>query len=81
MGILRFEEVLYGRKGVRLCEEHRPFLEAVERAADELEASRVALSVAVRAAHDADVPFRAIAAAAGFSHEQVRRIVKASRNA
>ena len=78
--MLRFEEVLYGRRGVRLRDEHRPFLAAVEHAARELEASRTALAVAVRAAHDADVPLRAIAAAAGFSHEHVRRIAKAAHN-
>jgi hypothetical protein len=77
--MLRLDELLYGRKGVRLREEHRPYLEAVQRAASELEARRAALLEAVRAAHNADVPFRAIAGAAGVSHEHVRRMVKARR--
>jgi hypothetical protein len=77
--MLKIEEVLYGRKGVRVRPEHRPYLRAVERANSRLETSRTALATAVRTAHDADVPFRAIAAAAGVSHEQARRIVKAQR--
>jgi hypothetical protein len=67
--------VLYGRKGFRVREEHQPYLVAVEGAARELEASRSALAAAACSARAADVPFRAIAAAAGVSQEHVRRIV------
>jgi hypothetical protein len=76
--MVSIEEILYGRKGVRARAEHEPQLRAVERAAKEVEVSRAALRAAVCTAHEADVPFRAIAAAAGVSHEQVRRIVKAA---
>jgi hypothetical protein len=69
-------EILYGRKGFRVCEEHKPYLITLERTARGLEAGRAALAAAVCSAHEADVPFRAIAAAAGVSHEQARRIVK-----
>jgi hypothetical protein len=71
-------EILYGRKGVRVREEHGHYLAAVAHAARQLDASRAALTATVCSAHDADVPLRAIAAAAGVSHEQVRRIVKAA---
>ncbi len=71
----RVEELFYGRKRVRAREEHEPYLRVVEEAAAALDASRTGLTAAVRAARDADVPFRAIAAAAGVSHEQIRRIV------
>ncbi len=74
--MLSVREILYGRKGVRVREEHEPFLAAVKRAADELAASRTSLAAALRAAHEADVPLRAIAAAAGVSHEQVRRLCR-----
>lgn len=76
--MLSAHEILFGRKGFRVREEHQPYLEAVERAARDLEGSRHAVAAAVCSAHDADVPFRAIAAAAGVSHEQARRIVKAA---
>jgi hypothetical protein len=76
--VLTVREILYGRKGVRVREEHEPYLAAVKRAANELEASRDSFATALRAAHDADVPLRAIAAAAGVSHEQVRRLVRTS---
>jgi hypothetical protein len=75
--VLSLHDVLYGRKGVRVRAEHEAYLEAVADAAREVEKSRAALSAAVCGARDADVPFRAIAAAAGVSHEQVRRIVGA----
>jgi hypothetical protein len=77
--MLTAQEVLYGRKGFRVREQHQPYLVAVEGATRKLKASRTALAAAVCSAHDADVPFRAIAAAAGVSHEQVRRIVNAAR--
>jgi hypothetical protein len=76
--MLSVQEILYGRKGFRVREEHEPYLITLERTARELEASRGALAAAVCSAHEADVPFRAIAAAAGVSHEQARRIVKAA---
>jgi hypothetical protein len=76
--MLSVQEILYGRKGFRVREEHEPYLMTVERTARELEASRAALAAAIRAARDADVPFRAIAAAAGVSHEQARRIANAA---
>jgi hypothetical protein len=77
--LLRIEEVLYGRKGVRLRAEHLPYLEKVEDEATQFGAQRARLASAIRAAHEADVPFRAIAAAAGISHEQARRMVKATQ--
>jgi hypothetical protein len=77
--MLSVHELLYGRKGVRLREEHEPFLVAVGDAAREYEAGRVALAIAIVTAREADVPFRAIAAVAGLSHEQVRRIANADR--
>jgi hypothetical protein len=75
--VLSLYEVLYGRRGVRVREEHEAYLDAVADAARDVERSRAALSAALCRARDADVPFRAIAAAAGVSHEQVRRIVRA----
>jgi hypothetical protein len=72
--MLSVEELLHGRKGVRLREEHQPYLAAVGDAAREYEARRAALATAIFRAREADVPFRAIAAVAGLSHEQVRRI-------
>jgi hypothetical protein len=77
--MLSVQELLHGRKGVRLREEHQPYLEAVGNAASEYEASRVALATAIFRAREADVPFRALAAVAGLSHEQVRRIASAKR--
>jgi hypothetical protein len=76
--VLSVQQILYGRKGFRVREEHEPYLDAVERAARDLEQSRNAVAAAMCSAHEADVPFRAIAAAAGVSHEQARRIVKAT---
>jgi hypothetical protein len=75
--MLSVQEILYGRKGVRLREDHEPYLAAVGVAAREYEARRAALVTAIVRAREADVPFRAIAAVAGFSHEQVRRIANA----
>jgi hypothetical protein len=49
-------------------------LRKVERAAAKAAASREALEAAIRAARAQGVPLRTIAAAAGLSHEQVRRI-------
>jgi hypothetical protein len=72
--MLSVQELLHGRKGVRLREEHQPYLAAVADAAREYEARRTALATAIVKARGADVPFRAIAAVAGLSHEQVRRI-------
>jgi hypothetical protein len=76
--VVKIEELLYGRKGVRLQAEHRPHLRRVEQEATRLEAQRTRLANAVAAARDADVPFRAIAAAAQISHEQVRRMINAA---
>jgi hypothetical protein len=77
--MLSVQELLYGRKGVRLRVEHEPYLAAVGDAAREYEARRAALTTAIVRAREADVPFRAIAVVAGLSHEQVRRIAKADR--
>ena len=77
--MLSVQEILYGRKGVRLREEHEPYLAAVRGAATEYEARRAALATAIVRAREVDVPFRAIAAVAGLSHEQVRRIANADR--
>jgi hypothetical protein len=76
--MLTVQEILHGRKGVRLRDEHQPYLAAVGDAAREYEARRAALATAIVRAREADVPFRAIAAVAGLSHEQVRRIANAS---
>jgi hypothetical protein len=75
--MLSVQELLHGRKGVRLREEHEPYLAAVGNAAREYAARRAALATAILRAREADVPFRAIAAVAGLSHEQVRRIANA----
>ena len=77
--MLTVQELLHGRKGVRLREEHQPYLAAVRDAAREYETRRTALATAIFNAREADVPFRAIAAVAGLSHEQVRRIASARR--
>ena len=77
--MLTVQELLHGRKGVRLREEHQPYLAAVADAAREYEARRAALATAIFTARKVDVPFRAIAAVAGLSHEQVRRIASAKR--
>ena len=77
--MLSVQELLYGRKGVRLREEHEPYLAVVGDAAREYETGRAALATAIVRAREADVPFRAIAAVAGLSHEQVRRIANADR--
>jgi hypothetical protein len=69
-------EVLYGRKAYRVGDRDRPHLDDVASAANELQAVRTKLDEAVRAAHQADVPLRAIAAAASVSHEQVRRMLR-----
>ena len=71
-------EILYGRRGFRVRAEHEPVLAAVHDAARAAETAREALAAAIRSARDADVPFRAIAAAAELSHEQIRRIVAAA---
>jgi hypothetical protein len=47
----------------------------VERAAAEAAASREALELAIRQAHQDGSSLRDIAKAAGVSHEQVRRIL------
>jgi hypothetical protein len=78
--MLTVQEILHGRKGVRLREEHQPYLAAVQDAAREYNARRTALATAIFTAREADVPFRAIAAVAGLSHEQVRRIASAGRH-
>jgi hypothetical protein len=75
--VLSVQELLHGRKGVRLRAEHEPYLAAVGKTAREYEARRAALATAIFRAREADVPFRAIAAVAGLSHEQVRRIASA----
>jgi hypothetical protein len=53
-------------------------LRAVERAADKAALSRDGLAAAIRDAHAQGKTLRAIAEAAGMSHEQVRRIVSRS---
>lgn len=78
--MLSVQELLYGRRGVRLREEHEPYLAAVGDAAGEYQARRAALATAIVRAREAEVPFRAIAAVAGLSHEQVRRIANADRS-
>jgi hypothetical protein len=69
-------EVLYGRKAYRVRDDDRPRLDHVTKAANELQTARNNLDEAVRSAHQADVPLRAIAAAANVSHEQVRRMLR-----
>lgn len=71
-------EIFYGRKAYRVREDNRPYLDEVTRAAADIEASRSNLARAIKTAHQADVPLRAIAAVANVSHEQVRRILKRS---
>ena len=70
------DEILYGRKAYRVRDHDRPYLDRITDAAQELQVARTKLDNAVSSAHQADVPLRAIAAAANVSHEQVRRIVK-----
>jgi hypothetical protein len=52
-------------------------LASVERAAAKAAVSREALEAAIRVAHAEGASLRAIATAAGVSHEQVRRILGA----
>ncbi len=54
-------------------------LRRVERAAAKAAASRLALEIAMREASAAGEALRAIAAAAGVSHEQVRRTLNEGR--
>jgi hypothetical protein len=49
-------------------------LRKVERAAAKVAAARAGLELAVREARAAGAPLRAVAQAAGVSHEQVRRL-------
>jgi hypothetical protein len=59
-------------------ERHEGHLRAIRSATESLEASRRLLVEAMKAARDDHVSLRAIADAAGISHEQVRRMVEGS---
>ena len=69
-------EVAYGRKAYRMRDRDRALTEPIAAAAAELGAAQDKLIQAIASAHRADVPLRAIAAAANISHEQARRLVK-----
>jgi hypothetical protein len=69
-------EIFYGRQAYRVREGDRPYLEKLTLAAADIETSRNKLAHPIKTAHQADLPLRAIAAAANVSHEQVRRIIR-----
>ena len=74
--MVTLSELVYGRKGYRLRPHDEPLLEKVKAAADGVSKAQAELAQAIVTAHGADVPLRGISAAAGISHEQVRRIVR-----
>jgi|GraSoiStandDraft_60_1057301.scaffolds.fasta_scaffold383327_2 hypothetical protein len=74
--MLSLSEVAYGRKAYQVRDRDRALTEPIAAAAAELETAQDKLIQSIATARQADVPLRAIAAAANISHEQARRLVK-----